>query len=180
MKMTNPLPRFSVEPIADCDPEIGRWLAILDDARKRTRYTLKLPKPEDLDAAPIVGLNSIGTLLYHIALVDLDWIYTNMLQQPYPADVAALFPYPLQQKDERLYVMSGWDLEAYQQRLSAARAKVHEVFKAMSGAEFRGILRRVQDYGEYEMTPESVLQHLAQHEAEHRGELQILMDGLRA
>lgn len=178
--MSSALPRFSVEPVADCAPDIGRWLAILKDARKRTQYTLKLLKPEDLDAAPIAGLNTVGTLLYHIALVDLNWVYDNMLQQPYPADVAALFPYPLQHKDERLYAMSGWDLEAYQQRLNAAREKVHEVFKAMNATEFREILRRVQDFGEYEMTPESVLQHLAQHEAEHRGEIQILIDGLRS
>ena len=177
--MSNRKPRFSVEPVADCHPDIGRWLAILDDARKRTNYTLSLLEPQDLDAEPIAGLNTIGTLLYHIALVDLNWVYDNMLQQPYPADVASLFPHPLQHADERLYVVSGWDLEAYRQRMAATRVKVHEVFKAMDGTAFHTILERVQDFGEYEMTPEAVLQHLAQHEAEHRGEIQILIDGLR-
>lgn len=173
------VPRFSVEPVAGCDPAVGRWLAILDDARKRTRYTLSTIQPDDLDAAPVAGRNTIGTLLYHIALVDLNWVYDNMLQQPYPAEVAALFPYPLRDAQDNLTPVTGWDLAAYQRILEAARQQIIEVFKAMSAAEFYAVLSRVEDYGPYETTPEAVLQHLAQHEAEHRGEIQILLDGLR-
>lgn len=44
---------------------------------------------------------------------------------------------------------------------------------------FRGALRQEEPDWVYEMTPESVLQHLAQHESEHRGEIQLFVSALR-
>ena len=44
---------------------------------------------------------------------------------------------------------------------------------------FREALRREEPDWVYEMTPESVLQHLAQHESEHRGEIQLFVSALR-
>ncbi len=172
--MRDPIPRFSVERVQDCAPDIGLWLGILRDARKRTQYALRLLQPEDLDAPPAVGINTIGTILYHMALSDLNWVYDNWLQQPYPEDVAPLFPYPLLDEQDHLYRVTGWTLDMYQQRLDAARAKVEEVFISLTEMELVEVLRRAQSFGVYEMTPESVLQHLTQHEAEHRGEFQLL------
>lgn len=46
------IPRFQVDVVPDCDPEIGRWLGILDDARKRLQFTLRSVQESDLDAPP--------------------------------------------------------------------------------------------------------------------------------
>ncbi|MDX2077515.1 MAG: DinB family protein [bacterium] len=178
--MSENIPRFQVDVVPDCHPEIGRWLGILDDARKRLQYALRSVQESDLDAPPAIGINTIGTILYHIAMADLNWIYDNLLQQPYPADILPLFPYPITDEQGNLSPMRGWNLQAYQQRLSVARAKVHEVFKPMTVEAFRGALRREEPDWVYEMTPESVLQHLAQHESEHRGEIQLFVTALRS
>lgn len=177
--MDGKIPRFSVEPVSNCIPEVGLWLAILNDSRDRLLYALRSIREVDLDAKAPIGINTIGTILYHIALTDLNWVYDNMLQQPYPAEIASLFPYPLTDANEHLTCIAGWRLEDYQQRLMVARAKVHDVFKPMSLEYFRELLRREQDFGPYEMTPESVLRHLAQHESEHRGEIQLLAGALQ-
>ncbi|MCG8352943.1 MAG: DinB family protein [Chloroflexales bacterium] len=177
--MSKKIPRFSVDPVPNCPPDIGRWLAIIDDARERLHFALQSVQDADLDAAPPIGINSIGTILYHLALTDLNWVYDNLLQQPYPDDIAHLFPYPLTNEQEQLSSVARWTLPAYQQRLAAARAKVHRVFSAMSIEAFREVLRREEDYGVYEVTPEAVLRHLAQHESEHRGEIQPLASALR-
>jgi hypothetical protein len=57
---------LSLEPIAD-DPEVGRWLAAMEDARRDTLRELD-GVPEDLiDQRPPADDNSIGALLYHVA-----------------------------------------------------------------------------------------------------------------
>jgi hypothetical protein len=54
---------LSLEPIAD-DPEVGRWLAAMEDARRDTLRELD-GVPEDLiDQRPPGDDNSIGALLY--------------------------------------------------------------------------------------------------------------------
>jgi hypothetical protein len=59
--------------IAD-DPELGRWLAAMEDARRDTLRELETVTPEMLDWRSDVPLDSIGTLLYHIALVEAAWL----------------------------------------------------------------------------------------------------------
>jgi uncharacterized damage-inducible protein DinB len=71
--------------------------------------------------------------------------------------------------------MSGGTLATHLERMHLARAHVHEVFRALSVEAFHALADRDQD-GPYRMTPESILHHLAQHEAEHRGEIHILLD----
>lgn len=58
-----------LEPIAD-DPEVGLWLAAMEDARRDTLRELETVSPEMVDWRPDRPPNSIGNLLYHIALVE--------------------------------------------------------------------------------------------------------------
>ena len=169
------IPTFQVIPVPGCHPEIGRWLATLDDARERTMYSLRRVTDEDLTVSAPAGRNSIGTLLYHVAITDLNWVFDNYLRQPYPAEVRSLFPAALLDAEGDLTTMSGGTLEAHLERMRVARAHVREVFRAMSVEEFHALVDRDQD-GPYHITPESILRHLAQHEAEHRGEIHILLD----
>lgn len=67
-------------------PEVGVLLAVLHDARLRTLNRVK--KISGLDAAT-VGHHSAGTLLYHIALIEMDWLYADVLEKAeddFPAD----------------------------------------------------------------------------------------------
>jgi hypothetical protein len=59
--------RLVLEPIAD-DAEVGRWLAALEDARRDTLRELDTVTPEMVDWYPDAPLNSIGSMLYHVAL----------------------------------------------------------------------------------------------------------------
>lgn len=55
-------------------------------------------------------------------------------------------------------------------RLDASRGVLLGAFRGMSLAN----LRRVRSLPDYDVTPEYVLHHLAQHEAEHRGGIGML------
>ena len=65
--------------------------------------------------------------------------------------------------------MTGLDLAAHLARLGAVRAQLLATFSAMSLDDFR----RLRALPEYDVTPQWVVHHLLQHEAEHRGEIGV-------
>src|SRR2546422_2704626 len=72
--------QLHIAPLEGYDPEIGRWLWALQDVRHR--YTLRLVK--DLDErlvdweGPDGQENAIASLLYHIAHVEIGWLYGDV------------------------------------------------------------------------------------------------------
>jgi uncharacterized damage-inducible protein DinB len=154
------------------EPEIGRWLWLLEEARGRTFQRIEQLAPALVDwAAPESG-NSIGSVLYHIAAIEADYLYADILGQPYPQLVVELFPFDVREESGRLTPVRGFELSWYIQRLDRARSMLREALQVMNLADFRRP-RSLQEY-KYDITPEWTLYHLTQHEAEHRGELAAL------
>jgi uncharacterized damage-inducible protein DinB len=151
-------------------PEIGRWLWALQDTRERTMSGLHGLTPTIIDWLPPNDESSIGTVLYHIALIESDWLYTEVLEQPIPPEVLALFPYDDRDEQGHLTQVKGLSLEQHLGRLETVRALLLDVFQQMNLDEFR----RVRSLAEYDVTPEWVLHHLMQHEAEHRSQIGAL------
>ena len=152
------------------EPEIGRALWRLEDTRQRTLQRLDRLDPALLDwTAPESG-NSIGSILYHIAAIEADYLYADTLDQPFPDEVIGMFPYEVREEHGRLTPMRGYDLEWYLRRLEDVRRRVLDTFRAMDMADYQRV--RQLDYAD--ITPEWMLHHLMQHEAEHRGELAAL------
>jgi hypothetical protein len=67
---------------------------------------------------------------------------------------------------------SGMSLAESLARLDVVRGLLLTTYGEMSLAEFR----RVRDFPDYRVTPEGVLHHLIQHEAEHRGHLGLVRE----
>jgi uncharacterized damage-inducible protein DinB len=150
--------------------EIGRALWRLEEARGRTLQRLEGLDPTLLDwAAPETG-NSIGCILYHIAAIEADYLYSDMLEQPFPQDVIDRFPYEVREENGRLTPMRGHELEWYLTRLTDVRQRLLDALGAIDLADYQRV--RQLDYAD--ITPEWTLHHLMQHEAEHRGELASL------
>ncbi len=159
-----------VDPVSSVEPEIGDWLWALKDARQRTYKCLKGLPAEVIDWLPSNRKNSIGTVLYHIALVEADWLYVEVLEQAYALTIAALLPYPARDEQELLTKVEGVSLDDHMMRLHVVRQQVLQVFQSMSLLDFKRA-RRLPDY---DVTPQWVLHHLLQHEAEHRSEIAAL------
>jgi uncharacterized damage-inducible protein DinB len=154
------------------EPEIGRWLWALQDTRDRTLQSLDGLADVDLDTKPPGADNTIGVLLYHIALIEADWLYAEALDnRPIPPDIEALFPLDARDEERHLSALQGVPLQEHLQRLQTVRDILLEEFKAMALEDFR---RPRHFPNQYDVTPEWVLHHLMQHEAEHRGQIQTL------
>jgi uncharacterized damage-inducible protein DinB len=156
-----------VEPLSGFVPEIGRWLWALEDTRQRTEQSLEGIGTAAIDWSPALGGNSIGTLLYHIAAIEVDWLFTDVLQREFPPEVEPLFPYDVRDEQGRLVTVQDVSLEEHLDRLATTRAILLASFRDMDVREFR----RLRHMAGYSVTPEWVLHHLMQHEAEHRGQI---------
>jgi len=164
-------PLLHVEPLPGYEPTIGRWLWLLEDTRRETTEAVTGLVPATLDWTPHVGENSIGILLYHIALIELDWLYTEVLEnQPWSERLKPLFTVADRDDQGHLSSVQGAPLDEYLQRLELTRQQLRESFQDMTVEEFR----RPRSFPRYQVTPEWVLHHLIQHEVEHRGHIQLL------
>src|SRR5687768_13446891 len=108
--------RLVMQPLVGYEPEVGRALWPLEDARRRTQHVLAGIDTKLVDWAPD-GEHSLGTLLYHVAAIEADWLYAEALGRPWPPAVEALFPYPLRDAQGRLTAVTGESLEAHWARL---------------------------------------------------------------
>jgi hypothetical protein len=151
-------------------PEITPWIWGIEEARRRTKRAVGDLSQAALDWVPTQGGNNIGSILYHTAAIEIDYLYADLLQSPFPADIVSLFPYDVREEDGRLTPVLGFDLAWYLHRLDYTRARLLEVFRTMTVEEFRRV-RHLADYP-IDITPEWVLPHLIHHEATHLGEIE--------
>jgi hypothetical protein len=166
------------EPVSGCPEPIGYALWHLEEAREWTlSYVDGISQPA-LDVVPQGHRYSVATLLYHIAVFEVDWVYTDVLGNDYdmerripgcPTEVAAVLPYPLLLDDGSYTTVAGEPLSTHLERLTVIRRHLIEVFTKMELDDFRD----PRPSGDIEVTPEWVLMHLARHESEHRGQIWV-------
>jgi uncharacterized damage-inducible protein DinB len=164
-------PFLSVEPLPTYELTIGRWLWTLEDTRRETKMALANIDQSVLDWAPSQAENSIGTLLYHIGRIELDWLSVEALENaPWPKALKELFPIEDRDDQHVLSVVRNVSLAEHLRRLDILRAHLLASIRSMSLEEFY----RPRTFPDYDVTPEWVLHHLIQHEVEHRGHIQML------
>lgn len=162
--------QLQLEPLPGYAKEVGLALAAMQEARQRTKEALAGLKPAALAWTPPGWPNSIGTLLYHLALVEADWLYVEILERDFPAEVAALFPQEMRDEAGLLSMVEGISLEAHLARLDQVRAFLLDALRTFDAAEWV----RVRSLPAYDVTPVWIVHHLMQHEADHRGQIQLL------
>lgn len=158
--------KLTLEPLPAYPEPVGYDLRRLEDARNRTLTAVQGLTQAQLDTPPEGGGNAIGTLLYHIAATEADWLYAEILTEDFPGDVVALFPVDVRDESEHLSPVMGVPLEAQQRFL--------ERLLGVTLADYR----RPRSLPDYDVTPEWVVHHLAQHEALHRGQILTLKRAL--
>lgn len=146
-------------------PEIAPWIWALEDVRQTVKQLLEGISQEQLDYQP-PGRHSVGSLLYHIALIESDWLFVEVMETDIDEDLKALLPYD-NLTDGEMTAVAGQTLAQHLARLDAVRAKLLACFAQMDLADWR----RARELPNYTVTPEWVLYHLVEHEAHHRGQM---------
>jgi hypothetical protein len=159
-------------PIAD-DPEVGRWLSALEDCRRDTLKELDTVTPAMLDWLPEAPLNTMGTLLYHIALVEASWLLDDIFSGERGPDwLATVLPFEDRYGSGRLIQVAGEPIATHLTRLTTVRGYLLERLRTMSNEDFHA----VRHLERYDAAPDWILHHLLQHEAEHRSHIAWLRD----
>jgi hypothetical protein len=130
-----------------------------------------------VDWYPSAPLNSIGSLLYHIGLIEASWVTEEIFGEPEARELESLLPWPDREGpgeggQRHLSRIDGQSLEGHQERLAGIRAHVMTRLRGMENDDFHR-LRRLE---RYDVAPDWVLHHLLQHEAEHRSHIAWLRD----
>jgi uncharacterized damage-inducible protein DinB len=166
---------FTLQPLEAKEPLIGRWLSYLEDGRKRTKGVIENLPLSQLDWLGSPFQNSIGTLLYHIALIEADWLYAEILEQPYPAFLQTWLPFNHRDEGGRLTPVKDWELRRYLELLDNVRGEFIKHLSTMTLEDFL----RARSLEHYDVSPEWVCSHLLQHEAAHRGQILLIREHLQ-
>ncbi|MCM2535281.1 DinB family protein [Neobacillus pocheonensis] len=119
--------------------------------------------------------HTIGSLLYHIALVEADWLYVEVLGVEWDFEIRSLFPLESRSEDGTLTHIEGQSLEEHFYRLNKVRQVFLSYFRSMDLTDWR----KTRVLENYDVTPEWVVYHLIEHESHHRGQIFQVLRKLR-
>jgi hypothetical protein len=151
-------------PLAGYPPEVGLALWSLEDARARTLGYLNGTGDAVVNWTPTSQRYGIGTLLYHIVVFEMDWLFADLLGEPLPPEVEAVLPYNLLAADGSYTMVVGESLAVHVARMERTGSILLGALRTMSEEDFQ----RLREF-DTPASPRWIVHHLAQHEAEHRG-----------
>lgn len=148
-------------------PRVGLLFSMMEKAREKLLKRIEELTLEEMDYSPSGRrIETIGTLLLHIAAVEWSWIFEDI------GDTAMDYEkwkhaFPLREDVDQLTKQGK---KFYIQRLAEVRSEVFTWMKSIDDKE----LDRLVPLGETDVSIEWILFHLIEHEAMHIGQISIL------
>jgi len=162
----NEIRRF-LDPAPGFEGEVAIWVATLDDARRQTKAVVEGLTVEQLAWKPPAGGNSIGQLLRHVALVELDWVITDLCGEKELPPGAP----PLMTLDGPMAEPGPRPLAEFIEALDWCRALTKERLKKFPKGEIEAT-RTYRGEGVIKVfNVRWILYHLLDHEAQHKGQI---------
>jgi uncharacterized damage-inducible protein DinB len=163
---------LAVNALPGYAPEIGRWLWAMNEVRRRTLRLVEGLDQRTLDWAGADGReNAIGTLLYHIAAVEMGWLFIDIKEGDLPPHVKHDFPFDTA-SNGRLTPVLQTPLAEHLRRLESSRKIFLDSLKEMSIEDWRQFRQPGDE--DYAVTPEWAVFHLVEHEAGHAFQISSL------
>ncbi len=149
-------------------------LAALKETRWRLSEALKGVTDDLVDRTPPSGGSSIGSVLYHIALIEADWVIADILGTQDTDWPRELFPLEDRDATGALVSYTGETIAQHMSRLEAVRKLLVDAIGPMSAEE----LHQLREREAYDLSAAWALHHLMQHEAEHRSQIGAVREAL--
>jgi len=137
--------------------------------------------PAELEWQPAPGMNTIGMLLAHIAHAENHMVVIGVegLQDSDTKEAIGISAddegMPLAKNAPPSPALAGKDLAFYMRALELARTHTRRVMEGLTDADLaRLIVRKYADDRRREFDVGWMLYHLLEHEAGHRGQIQVL------
>ena len=159
--------------------EIGIFLAQLEDQSRRLFESLEGITAEELGWQPGPGMNTIGMLLVHLAIVEIWWAGMALdLESPVTEPVIGMSMdgdgMPLAENARPPAHLAGKELAFYRDLLSRARAYVRETYARMMDPDLNRTITRTWDEDTRIYSVRWILYHTLEHFAGHYGQVLLL------
>jgi uncharacterized damage-inducible protein DinB len=161
--------------------EAASFLAQMDDLSRRLRADTRGLTPAELEWQPARGMNTIGMLLAHLAIVEVSWTCRGILGMKETPFVELLgidrdddgMPMPARGRPPK--ILAGRPLAFFDRRLDLARARLRAVAKSLGERDLDRVESRVRASGRRQrLNARWVLYHLLEHFAGHYGQILLL------
>lgn len=160
-------------------PEVGTWLWGMQQVRAGTLNTLERIEQaalgqEFLDWRGLDGTdNSVGTVLYHVAHVEVGWLYYDMLMTDFPEDIQAIVPIGGRDEHGRLPHIRGLSFDDLRDKLARTRERFLEVISGLTLDQWHKVSEPEGE--DYVVSPAWITFHLLEHEAGHLYEIRRMV-----
>ncbi|HMI31146.1 MAG TPA: DinB family protein [Candidatus Limnocylindrales bacterium] len=161
--------------------EAASFYAQLEDQARILRESIQGMTPQELEWQPERGMNTIGMLLAHNAIVDVFWTQLAILGIVETDSMPALGismdddGMPLAPDAEGPANLKGKPLAYYEDLLARGRALVKEAWAKVSDADMdKQTTRERPDGSKRLLSVRWAMYHILEHYAGHRGQIQLL------
>lgn len=163
--------------------EAGSFLAQMDDLSRNLTEDTRDLTPEALAWQPARGMNSIGMLLAHMAIVEVFWT-AIVLENRAPDAVPYLEILGIGEDDDGMPIkkdgtppanLAGKDLAYFDSLLDRARAHLRSVARVLADAALDREVTKVRANGQVRyLNVRWALYHMLEHYAGHLGQILLL------
>ena len=165
---------------------IGLFAAQLDNQLWWLKKDLDGLTTEQLEWQPRPGMNTIGILLAHFAVVEVFWIIVATREMAHEPDGDDLTKeiigirmdddgLPLKEDGKHPKTLAGKTLTQYWEMLDAARAEVHKEMQQWTDDQ----LENTYALGDRRITRSWTIYHVLEHFAAHYGQIRLLKHMMR-
>lgn len=169
--------RFELKPFPRMDYEVGLLFSMLEDTRRNFKENVKDLTPEELTRVPDGLVNSVGTLLLHVAAAELWWIQEVLKGEKVPADIARQVGLDIDRGPDfsgHLKQAEPRDVGYFFEKLDYARGITRELCLDLKSADLDTIKIGEREGRRFEVPVRWILYHVFEHEARHRGQTLML------
>ena len=176
-------------PAGYASQEVASFVAQLDDQLRRQREQTRALTPADLEWQPAPGMNTIGMLMAHQAMVEVVWIGIGIedLQRNEVRFQEILGigdeddGMPLAPNGAPPVVLAGKDLAFFDDLLDRARKHLKRVAAGVKDSDLTLIRSRTRPNGELrELEVRWILYQMLEHFARHCGQILVLQHARQA